>query len=185
MPGRARLTRDQRGVIEDGLAGDRVVSWVELGRRVGVAASTVAREVGRNRGRVKYCADAAQVRAVQQVGRPKVAKLVALGPLRDRVNAELKLCRSPGAIALDLAAEGGERVCVESIYRAVYAGEMEPKARDCLRRRRAKRRGPPILTVITGVQLSLELAHQPGAIGRTDPREARLARKIDNPGNNE
>jgi IS30 family transposase len=141
MPGRARLTRDQRGVIEEGLAGDPVVSWVELGRRVGAVATTVAREVRRNRGRSKYSADAAQVRAAQQVRRPKVAKLVGLGPLRDRVNAELKLCRSPVAIALDLAADGGERVCVESIYRAVYAGEMEPKARDCLRRRRVKRRG--------------------------------------------
>jgi hypothetical protein len=76
MAGRARLTRDQRGVIEVGLAGDGEVSWVELGLRVGVAATTVVREVERNRGRLKYCAEAAQVRAGREARRPKVARLV-------------------------------------------------------------------------------------------------------------
>jgi transposase, IS30 family len=140
MPGRARLTRDQRGVIEEGLAADGDVSWEELGLRVGVAASTVGREVKRNRGRLKYCAEAAQVRAGREARRPKVARLVEAGPLRDRVNTELEQCRSPAAIAADLAAEGGRRVCTESIYRALYAGELEVKAREVLRRRRAKRR---------------------------------------------
>jgi IS30 family transposase len=128
-------------VIEAGLAGDGDVSWLELGCRMGVAATTVAREVNRNRGRQKYSADAAQVRAGRQARRPKTGRLVEPGLLRDRVNGELKLCRSPAAIAADLRAEGGKRVCVESIYRAVYAGEMEVKAKECLRRRRAKRRG--------------------------------------------
>ena len=46
-----------------------------------------------------------------QARRPKVAKLVEVGRLRDRVNGELKQYRSPAVIAADLAAEGGRRVC--------------------------------------------------------------------------
>lgn len=141
MPGRARLTRDQRDAIEDGLSRAPAVSWAELASRLGVAPTTVAREVSRNRGRVKYCAETAQRRAEREARRPRALRLAAAGPLRDRITAELKECRSPAAIAADLAAEHGQAVCTETIYRAAYAGVLEVRPRECLRRRRAKRRG--------------------------------------------
>ena len=140
MPVRARLTRDQRGVIEGVLEAEVEVSWAELGRRVGVAATKVAREVERNRGRARYNADAAQGRADRLARRPKVAVLACPGPLRDRVRDELAQARSPAAIAADLAADGGVRVCHETIYQAVYAGVLDVDARVCLRRRRPRRR---------------------------------------------
>jgi IS30 family transposase len=57
------------------------------------------------------------------------------------VTAELRLGRSPEAIWADLVAEGvGDRVCVESIYAAVFAGVLDVKASECLRTRRPRRR---------------------------------------------
>ncbi len=60
--------------------------------------------------------------------------------LRDRVRAELILGRSPEAIWADLTADGVERVCVETIYTAVYAEAIDVKAVECLRTRRRRRR---------------------------------------------
>jgi len=56
------------------------------------------------------------------------------------VLAGLKLSRSPAAIAADLRAAGGDTVCAETIYAAVYGGVFPVKAKECLRRRRARRR---------------------------------------------
>jgi hypothetical protein len=57
------------------------------------------------------------------------------------VTAELVLGRPPEAIWADLVADEVEgRVCVESIYAAVFAGVLEVKATDCLRSRRRRRR---------------------------------------------
>jgi IS30 family transposase len=61
--------------------------------------------------------------------------------LRDRVTAELRQGRSPVAIWADLVAEDvGDRVCVETIYAAVYARTLEVTATECLRTRRPRRR---------------------------------------------
>jgi IS30 family transposase len=63
------------------------------------------------------------------------------GPLRDRVTTELRLGRSPVAIWADLVADDvSDRVCVESLYSAVYAGTLDVKATECLRSRRPRRR---------------------------------------------
>lgn len=140
MADRARLSRDARDVIEAGLGEDPEMSWAELGRRAGVHRSTVQREVDRNRGRLKYSAEAAQVAAQRRARRPREPRLAVAGPLRERVTAELESKRSPAAIAADLRAEGGQRVCAESIYAALYAGSLPVAPRDCLRRRRPKRR---------------------------------------------
>jgi len=44
------------------------------------------------------------------------------------VTTELRLGRSPEAIWADLVAEGvADRVCVESIYRAIFAGVLDVK----------------------------------------------------------
>jgi IS30 family transposase len=132
---------DQREEISLGLAGSPSATWTELAARAGAHRTTVAREVGRNGGRENYRAADAQRRAEAERCRPRPSRLVADAELRARVTAELALYRSPAAIAADLAAEGAARVCHESIFRSVYAGELDVKARDCLRRRRARRRG--------------------------------------------
>ena len=54
---------------------------------------------------------------------------------------ELRLGRSPEAIWADLVAEGvSGRLCVETIYAAVFAGVLDVKATECLRTRRPRRR---------------------------------------------
>jgi IS30 family transposase len=59
--------------------------------------------------------------------------------LRDRVTRELGACRSPAAIAADLRVEAATvRVSTETIYRAVYAGDLEVRPVDFLRRRRSR-----------------------------------------------
>ncbi len=135
------LTMNQREEISLGLADSPLATWTELGERAGAHRTTVAREVGRNGGRQHYRPADAQRRTDAQRCRPRLSRLVVDTVLRARVTAELSSCRSPAAIAADLAVEGGSRVCHESIYRSVYAGELDVKARDCLRRRRPRRRG--------------------------------------------
>jgi len=139
MPGRV-LSREDRDEIAYGLAQDGAVAWTVLAARVGVHRTTVARDVKRNGGRAGYRACVAQERADALRARSRVRVLVSDPVLRARVTDELRDGRSPAAIAADLAAEGGAAVCHETIYAAVYGGHLEVKARDCLRRRRPKRR---------------------------------------------
>lgn len=140
MPARRRMTRAERDVVEEGLREDEGVSWAELACRTGRAATTVAREVGRNGGRSRYSAEGAQARALREAHRPKTPVLCKPGWLRDRVRAELAEKRSPAAITADLRAEGGSAVCHETIYQAVFAGHLDVRACDVLRTRRPKRR---------------------------------------------
>lgn len=135
------LTMSQREEISLGLAESPAISWTDLAGRATAHRTTVAREVARNGGRQHYRPADAQRRANIQRGRPRLSRLVTDTALRERVSAELLLCRSPAAIAADLFAEGSARVCHESIYRALYGGELDVAARDCLRRRRPRRRG--------------------------------------------
>jgi len=135
------LTMDQREEISLGLADSVAMSWTDLARRAGAHRTTIAREVARNGGRQHYRADVAERRAEAQRPRPRPSRLVSDAVLRERVTTELRLCRSPAAIAADLFAEGRAQLCHESIYRALYGGELDVAARDCLRRRRRRRRG--------------------------------------------
>jgi IS30 family transposase len=140
MPGAplSLLEREEIGVL---LIEDRSVSWAEIGRRTGRHATTIGREVIGNGGRDHYRPAIADARATRALCRPRSRRLAVLGPLRDRVTAELKMGRSPSAIWADLVAEEvDDRVCVESIYAALYAGSLAAKPTDCLRSRRPRRR---------------------------------------------
>lgn len=139
MPGKV-LSREDRDVVARELSRDPGVEWTQLAGRVGVHRTTVMREVERNGGRDGYGAAAAQDRADRCRRRPRASVLVTDPVLGPRVTGELRDCRSPAAIAADLRAEGGPTVCAETIYRAVYGNELEVKARECLRRRRPRRR---------------------------------------------
>jgi len=140
MPG-APLSLPEREEISVALIDDHAVPWAVIARRVGRHPTTISREVNANAGRHRYRPALAERRAQRCQARPKTAALAAPGPLRDRVTAELRAGRSPEAIWADLVAEDApERVCVETIYRSVYAGELEVTARECLRMRRPRRR---------------------------------------------
>jgi len=118
-------------------AADRVVieARVRLGwsiraiaREVGVAASTVLREVARasigSRGHVLYDARVADHRAQVQRSRPKVRKLDAFRELRAVVVAGLNGHHSPEQVAGRLRVEYPNRpemhVSHETIYQALY-----------------------------------------------------------------
>jgi len=140
MPG-TPLSLLEREEIALALTEDRSTSWAEIARRVRRHATTIMREVEANGGRARYRPAIAERRATRQRCRPRQHRLRAPGALRDRVTTELRCGRSPEAIWADLVAEGGtDRVCVESIYRAIFAGVLDVKATECLRSRRPRRR---------------------------------------------
>lgn len=140
MPG-APLSLPEREEISRALTLDPAVPWAEVARRVGRHATTVAREVTGHGGRDGYRPAVAQRDAEAARARPRPARLALPGLLRDRVIAELGQGRSPVAIWADLVAGGAvERVCVESIYQAIYRGVLGLKPTECLRTRRRRRR---------------------------------------------
>lgn len=139
MPGEP-LSLPERDEIAVALIEDPGVAWAVIGRRISRHPTTIAREVTAGGGRDRYRPATAQRRANRDRYRPRLRRLEHPGELRDRVTDELRLGRSPVAIWADLVAEDAERVCVESIYTAVYAGVLEVKSRECLRTRRPRRR---------------------------------------------
>jgi IS30 family transposase len=139
MPG-APLSLPEREEIFLALTQNPNMAWAEVARRVEFHSTTIAREVNANGGRAGYRSAAAQARCDARRRRARPGVLGEPGALRDRVTAELRLGRSPVAIVADLDAEGAERVCVETVYRAVYARELDVKPTECLRSRRPRRR---------------------------------------------
>jgi IS30 family transposase len=135
------LSLPEREEIARALIEDPAMAWAEVGRRVSRYPATVSREVTGHGGRARYRAATAHRTGEQARGRSRCRVLEIVGPLRDRVAAELRLGRSPVAIWADLVADNvARRVCVESIYAAVYAGALDVKASECLRMRRPRRR---------------------------------------------
>jgi len=140
MPG-IPLSLPEREEIAVALIENRSTPWTEIATRIRRHPTTIMREVTANGGRSRYRPAIAERRADSARCRARPRRLEAPGALRDRVTAELRLGRSPEAIWADLRAEGTtERVCVESIYAAVFAGVLDVKATECLRSRRPRRR---------------------------------------------
>lgn len=138
----APLSLLERDEIRAALIENMFVSWAEVGRRVERDPTTIAREVRRHGGRAAYRPATADAAAAVSRGRPRARRLSIDGALRERVTAELRLGRSPEAIWADLVAEDVEdRCCVETIYATVYERVLDVKASECLRSRRAQRRG--------------------------------------------
>jgi transposase, IS30 family len=127
------LSLAEREEIALGLA--RELGVREIARRLGRSPSTVSREIARNstRGRYRYRAVAAQVRAEERARRPKAAKLAVNEELRRRVQQKLEENWSPEQISARLAAEFPDRaemrVSHETIYQALYV-----QGRGALRR---------------------------------------------------
>jgi IS30 family transposase len=132
--GRGRyLSLAEREEIAAGVAAGAGVR--EIAVRLGRAPSTVSREIGRNstRGRVRYRALAAQVRAEERALRPKPAKLAVNAELRGWVAGKLELDWSPEQVSRRLVAEfpgrTEMRVSHETIYQSLYV-----QGRGALRR---------------------------------------------------
>jgi IS30 family transposase len=139
------LSPREREEIALGVA--RKESYREIGRRLGRPASTVSREVARNRGAEGYRALAAQARAEIRARRPKTAKLAAHGELRGWVQEHLEMKWSPEQISARLAAEFPDRpemrVSPETIYQSLYVqgrGALRRELVKSLRTGRALRR---------------------------------------------
>jgi transposase, IS30 family len=118
------LSLAEREEIALGLARELPVR--EIARRLGRSPSTVSREISRNstRGRYRYRAVAAQVRAEDRARRPKPAKLAVNDELRGWVQQQLEGNWSPEQISARLELEFPDRaemrVSHETIYQALY-----------------------------------------------------------------
>ncbi len=116
MPG-CRLSLAEREEIRVGLVRDE--SFSRIAARLGRAASTVTREVARNRSRRGYVAHVAHRRATDKARRPRQLRLETDTELRRQVAKRLKLRLSPQTIAHQLGVEG-THISAETIYRACY-----------------------------------------------------------------
>ncbi len=145
-PSPARLSAGEREEIRGGLeAGE---SLRAIGRRIGRAGSTVAREVAANGGRAGYAGWRAHRRAADRARRPKIAKLAGHPELRAQVEDWLENEQwSPAQISAQLRIEFPHdpmmRVCAETIYQSLYIqgrGALRKELAACLRTGRAIRR---------------------------------------------
>ena len=141
------LSASEREEISRGLGAG--LTFRELARALDRAPSTISREVGRNGGRDRYRAVAAEQRAFSQAARPKVAKLADVGHarLREVVEDGLGQRWSPQQIALRLTMDYPDdpqmRVSPETIYQSIYVqgrGALRKELAASLRSGRARRR---------------------------------------------
>ena len=138
---RAGMALLEREEISRGLVEDPNMDWATLGRRLARHPTTIAREVTRHGGRHRYRATPADLTAERSRRRPRVLILIGDHDLRRQVTADLSAGFSPAGIAAR-SRNNPDRttVCAETIYQAVYRGDLDLKARDCLRSRRPRRR---------------------------------------------
>jgi IS30 family transposase len=119
-----------------------------IAARIGRPASTVCREVARNRNtRGQYRALSAQAAAEARARRPKTAKLAADPVLRAQVEHWLEAKWSPRRISRHLVitfpADARMRVSPETIYQSLYVqgrGALRRELAACLRTGRALRK---------------------------------------------
>ncbi len=139
------LTIEDREEISRGLATGE--SFRSIGLRLGRPASTISREVGKNKGPKKYRAADAEDRAWRRARRPKQCLLAQRPELRAFVADKLALDWSPDQIAGHLAKEhpAGSvmRVSHETIYKSLFIqsrGVLGKELQKHLRTRRPIRR---------------------------------------------
>lgn len=139
------LSEDERVVIADRRRAG--ASLRAIGRELGRPASTVSREVNRNRDQAgRYRPFTAQRMALARLARPRQRRLALDETLRDTVQGWLNQRWSPKQIGHTLRSDFPDNhswhLVHESIYQAIYAKEG-PLGREqftCLRSKRARRR---------------------------------------------
>jgi IS30 family transposase len=141
------LDRDER--YELARLKDVGLTQAEIGRRMGRSASTISRELKRNRDprTGEYQPERAHALAWQRQRRPKASKLTRYPLLRAVVQQLLDKRYSPDQIAgrLRLLHPDNEamRISHESIYQSLYVyprGELARELKACLRRGQVTRR---------------------------------------------
>jgi len=139
------LTLAEREEISRGLAAGE--SLRSIGRRLGRPASTISREIARNKGANRYRAIAADDRAWRRARRPQKCKLARNPVLRGYVAARLREDWSPEQIAGTLRkrhpAGSRMRVSHETIYKSLFIqsrGVLAKELQKHLRSGRAIRR---------------------------------------------
>lgn len=135
---------------------------------LGRSPSTVSREVARNGGRERYCAEAAEAAGQERARRPKPCKLALNGQLRRIVARKLSQNWSPEQIAGWLRRtypdDESLQVSHETIYRTLYIqarGALKKELLQHLRSRRLMRhsryattKGQPRGQIIDAVSIS-------------------------------
>ena len=168
------LTQDDRIAIADGLHAG--LSKKQIAAGIGKSFQTVYREIRLNsKPDGRYQPWWAHNQVVLRRRRPKPVKLAAEPRLRRLVLAKLKVKWSPQQIARFLArtaADTGEnRVCAETIYRALFAGLLGKKpgklrtGRCCRKRQRrgsAPRNDIPNIRPLSQRPASVEDRVEPG-----------------------
>ena len=144
-PRPGRLGLEQRVEIAVGMRCG--LTFTAIAVRLGVAVSTVSREVGGRSGCRSYDAVRAHRRARRNTRRPKVGKLARNRRLCERVAAELRQWWSPQQIAATLRGEFPADpemwVSHETIYKSLFVqsrGALRKELAACLRSGRAVRR---------------------------------------------
>lgn len=139
------LTVAEREEISRGLAAGHSIR--AIARSLGRAASTVSREIARNRGVGRYRAADADDRAWRRALRPKRCRLAQHPRLCSTVAAKLMLDWSPEQIAawlrLEFADNADMHISHEAIYRTLFVqarGVLKRELIDHLRSRRMMRR---------------------------------------------
>lgn len=116
------LAMSEREEISRGVATG--LSMREIARRLGRAASTISRELGRNGGSSRYRAGEADARAWDKARRPQRCLLARQERLRAWVARHLRREWSPRQIAIGLRQtfphDGSMRVSHETIYRSLF-----------------------------------------------------------------
>jgi IS30 family transposase len=138
---RDALSLDEREEISRGLAAGE--SYRAIGRRLGRSASTITREVARNKGSRHYRAVDADDRAWRRARRPKTCLLAQRPALRQFVAAKLEQDWSPEQISGWLAKHhppGSEmRVSHETIYKSLFVQSRDVLAKELQKHLRSKR----------------------------------------------
>jgi transposase, IS30 family len=142
------LSLAEREEIALGLAEKRSIR--AIAKSLGRQASTISREIARNRGGSygwRYRASVGQDRADRMARRPKVAKLAHNVALHQRVQTNLTQQWSPQQIARRLRSDFPDDaemwVSHETIYQALYVqgrGALRRELTKCLRTGRAMRK---------------------------------------------
>ncbi len=166
------LTAVEREEISRGLA--RGESMRQIGRRLGRPASTISREIARNKGPQKYRAVDAEDRAWRRACRPKPCLLARNEPLRRFVAEKLSIEWSPEQIAGHLAKhfdlDTGMRVSHETIYKSLFIqarGVLAKQLQKHLRSRRPIRRN--VHNTVTGqwrsqITDAVSIRHRPAEV---------------------
>lgn len=156
------LQSGEREEISRGLAAG--LSIREIARGLGRAASTVAREIGRNGGAPGYRATDAEARAWERARRPQRCLLAQRPRLKDWVAERLQRDWSPRQIAVGLHRafphDRSMRVSHETIYRSLFVQARNVLKKELLghlrrggfmRRPRAQAAREP--TIVDGISI--------------------------------